>query len=86
MSCVVVVFCLVLLLLLLSSVHVLLLLLLVAAVAVAARGSCVFLSGCFSGRVFSHHFCLFSVIQALAESLLGALCAARRVHVSWSSR
>ena len=53
--------CLVLLLLLLSSVHVLLLLLLTAAVAVAARGSCVFLSGCFSGRFFSHHFCLFSM-------------------------
>ena len=51
-------------------------LLLVAVAARAAGGSCVFLSGCFSFRVdFS-----FSVIQAIA------LCAARCVHVSWSSQ
>ena len=72
-----------------SSAALLLLLVAVAAraAAVGAGGSLMFLSGCFSFRVdFSLFLLIFSVIQAIAERLSGALCAARCVHVSWSSR
>ena len=59
--------------------------------AVAVAGCCVAAAGAalllVSGQFFSLSPLVFSVTQAIAEQLSGALfCSARRVHVSWPSR